>query len=162
MPSRDKGGVRPDPYFTPAEDFRDVSRGKPLPHSLPEEKQREVGLTRETWQLEVLADAAQPPKLGQQFTKAAEPPSISRCCHQAWRKTRGPLSQSDDLLESRLPVGNGFVGRSSLAKSSNSRSHARICGGSFTGDITTMIRSKSSAVPSRLGGCSKTRSICRR
>ena len=67
----DKGGVRPDPYFTPTEDFRDVSRGKPLPHSLPEEKKREVGLTRETWQLEVLADAAQPPKLGQQFTKAA-------------------------------------------------------------------------------------------
>ena len=34
----DKAGVRPEPYFTPAEDFRDVSRGKPLPHSLPAAK----------------------------------------------------------------------------------------------------------------------------
>ena len=25
-------------FFTPPEKFRDVSRGKPLPHSLPEEK----------------------------------------------------------------------------------------------------------------------------
>jgi len=38
-----------EPYFTAAEDFRDVSRGKPLPHSLPDAKKREVGLTRETW-----------------------------------------------------------------------------------------------------------------
>src|SRR5262245_9496386 len=41
-----------EPYFTPAQEFRDVSRGKPLPHSLPDEKKREVGLTRETWRLE--------------------------------------------------------------------------------------------------------------
>ena len=35
------------PFFTPPEDFQDVSRGKPLPHSIPEEKRKEVGLTRE-------------------------------------------------------------------------------------------------------------------
>ena len=45
-----------EPFFTPTDDFRDVSRGKPLPHSLPDEKKREVGLTRETWQLEVISD----------------------------------------------------------------------------------------------------------
>ena len=66
----DKAGVRPEPYFTPAEDFRDVSRGKPLPHSLPAAKKSEVGLTRETWQLEVLSDPDHPAKLGKQFTKA--------------------------------------------------------------------------------------------
>ena len=38
-----------EPFFTPQADFRDVSRGKPLPHSLPEEKKREVGLARDTW-----------------------------------------------------------------------------------------------------------------
>ncbi len=43
-------------YLTAPEKFVDVSRGKPLPHSLPEEKKREVGLTRETWQLEVISD----------------------------------------------------------------------------------------------------------
>ena len=38
-------------YFTPPEKFRDVSRGKPLPHSLPDEKKTEVGLraTRGGW-----------------------------------------------------------------------------------------------------------------
>ncbi len=66
----DKAGVRPEPYFTPAEDFRDVSRGKPLPHSLPAAKKSEVGLTRETWQLEVLSDPDHPAKLGKQFTQA--------------------------------------------------------------------------------------------
>ena len=49
-----------EPYFTPQDEFRDVSRGKPLPHSLPEEKKREVGLTRETWKLEVISDPEQP------------------------------------------------------------------------------------------------------
>ena len=47
---------RLEPYFTVQDDFYDVSRGKPKPHSLPEEKKREVGLTRETWRLEVIAD----------------------------------------------------------------------------------------------------------
>jgi DMSO/TMAO reductase YedYZ molybdopterin-dependent catalytic subunit len=57
-------------YFTPPDQFRDVSRGKPLPHSLPEEKMREVGMTRETWKLEVVADSANPPKLRSPLTKA--------------------------------------------------------------------------------------------
>lgn len=45
-----------EPYLTPQEKFRDVSRGKPVPHSLPPEKLAQVGLTRETWKLEVLSD----------------------------------------------------------------------------------------------------------
>lgn len=66
----DKGGARQDPYFTPSADFRDVSRGKPIPHTLPEDKQREVGLTRDTWKLEVLSDPDQPAKLGKSLSKA--------------------------------------------------------------------------------------------
>lgn len=58
------------PFFTPPEAFQDVSRGKPLPHSLPEEKRKEVGLTRETWRLEVISDKENPAKLGKQFAKA--------------------------------------------------------------------------------------------
>ena len=65
----DKGGVRSDPYFTPAEDFRDVSRGMPLPHSLPDDKKSEVGLTRETWRLEVISDPDNPAKIGRPLTK---------------------------------------------------------------------------------------------
>ncbi len=58
------------PFFTKQEDFQDVSRGTPLPHSLPEEKKREVGLTRETWKLEVISDPEHPATLGRQLTKA--------------------------------------------------------------------------------------------
>ncbi len=43
-------------YLTPPEAFSDVSRGNPIPHTLPEEKKKEVGLTRETWSLEVVSD----------------------------------------------------------------------------------------------------------
>lgn len=68
-PELDKALAKLGPYFTPAADFRDVSRGKPLPHSLPEHKKREVGLTRETWKLEVLSDPEHPATLGKQFTR---------------------------------------------------------------------------------------------
>lgn len=55
-------------YLTPPAKFRDVSRGKPIPHTLPEERRREVGLTRDTWRLEVIADPDHPPKLRQPLT----------------------------------------------------------------------------------------------
>ena len=66
----EKAGACPEPYFTPSMNFRDVSRGKPLPHSLPDEKKREVGLTRDTWRLEVLADPDHPAKIGNPLTRA--------------------------------------------------------------------------------------------
>ena len=65
----DKAGAQREPYFTPPEDFRDVSRGKPLPHSLPDDKKREAGLTRETWKLEVISDPDFPATLGKQLSK---------------------------------------------------------------------------------------------
>jgi DMSO/TMAO reductase YedYZ molybdopterin-dependent catalytic subunit len=43
-------------YLTPTDKFKFYGRGKPRPHTLPPEKLREVGLVRETWQLEVVAD----------------------------------------------------------------------------------------------------------
>src|SRR4051794_3976743 len=60
-----------EPFFTPPADFRDVSRGKPLPHALPEEKKREVGLTRDTWKLEVVSDPDHPATLGGELTRTA-------------------------------------------------------------------------------------------
>jgi DMSO/TMAO reductase YedYZ molybdopterin-dependent catalytic subunit len=56
-------------YFTPQAKFGDVSRGKPIPHALPPEKKKEVGLTRETWKLEIISDPEFPATLGKQFTK---------------------------------------------------------------------------------------------
>ena len=43
-------------YLTQDKDFRNYGRGKPPPHKLPAEKLREVGLSRETWELEVVPD----------------------------------------------------------------------------------------------------------
>jgi DMSO/TMAO reductase YedYZ molybdopterin-dependent catalytic subunit len=56
-------------FMTPPSKFRDVSRGKPLPHSLPDEKKKEVGLTRETWRLEVISDKENPASIRKPFTK---------------------------------------------------------------------------------------------
>jgi DMSO/TMAO reductase YedYZ molybdopterin-dependent catalytic subunit len=70
-PEMDKALAKLEPYFTTQANFQDVSRGKPLPHKLPDHKKREVGLTRETWKLEVLSDPDHPATLGKQFTKEA-------------------------------------------------------------------------------------------
>jgi DMSO/TMAO reductase YedYZ molybdopterin-dependent catalytic subunit len=58
-----------EPYLFPQERFGDVSRGSPVPHSLSDEQRRAVGLTRETWQLEVISDPENPATLGRQLTR---------------------------------------------------------------------------------------------
>lgn len=60
---------RLESWLTEPARFRDVSRGKPIPHTLPEEKRVEVGLTRETWRLEVLSDPENPAKLRKPLTR---------------------------------------------------------------------------------------------
>jgi len=49
--------------ITPSGDFYNVERGHPLPYKLPIEKQREIGMLRETWQLEIVADPASNSKI---------------------------------------------------------------------------------------------------
>lgn len=56
-------------YLTPQDEFRDVSRGRPVPHTLDEEKKREVGLTRETWKLEVVGDPEHKPNIRTPLSK---------------------------------------------------------------------------------------------
>ena len=56
-------------YLTLQDDFRDVSRGKPKPHSLPDDKKQEVGLTRETWSLNVISDPENPARIRTPLTK---------------------------------------------------------------------------------------------
>jgi DMSO/TMAO reductase YedYZ molybdopterin-dependent catalytic subunit len=58
-----------EPYFTSRDKFRDVSRGKPLPHSLSVEKKRKAGITRETWKLEVISDPDNPATLHHTLTR---------------------------------------------------------------------------------------------
>lgn len=66
----DQAIAKLEEFFTSPDKFRDVSRGTPLPHKLPDDKKAEVGLTRDTWKLEVVSDADHPAKLGQQFQKS--------------------------------------------------------------------------------------------
>ncbi len=58
-----------EPYFTHQNQFRDVSRGKPLPHSLSDEKKHETGLTRETWTLEIIPDPENPSSIRRALAK---------------------------------------------------------------------------------------------
>ena len=64
-----KAQARFETYLTPPEKFGDVSRGKPIPHSLPDARKRDVGLTRETWRLELISDPEHPVKLRNSMTR---------------------------------------------------------------------------------------------
>lgn len=59
-----------EPYLFPQDRFGDVSRGNPVPHTLSEARRAEVGLTRDTWKLDVISDPEHPATLGRQFTQA--------------------------------------------------------------------------------------------
>ena len=56
-------------YLTRDENFRNYGRGKPPPYKLPSDKLREVGLARETWELEVIADPTSNSKVERPLTK---------------------------------------------------------------------------------------------
>jgi DMSO/TMAO reductase YedYZ molybdopterin-dependent catalytic subunit len=56
-------------YLTAADQFGTIERGNPLPYTLPPERLREVGLDRETWQLEVVPDAESNTKLEHPMSK---------------------------------------------------------------------------------------------
>ena len=56
-------------YLTPQAEWGDVERGNPLPYTLPPDVRREIGLERETWQLEVMADPASNSKVDAPLSK---------------------------------------------------------------------------------------------
>lgn len=56
-------------FVTPADQFGTVERGSPLPYTLPPERLVEVGLDRQSWQLEVVADSESDTKLERPMTK---------------------------------------------------------------------------------------------
>ena len=62
--------IAPFGYLTPEEEFGDVERGNPLPYTLEPMRRREVGLERETWQLEIVADPESNAKIEQPISKA--------------------------------------------------------------------------------------------
>jgi hypothetical protein len=58
--------VTPHPFLTPADKFRDVSRGEPKPYALKGNALVQARLTPETWRLEITADATPNPAIKDQ------------------------------------------------------------------------------------------------
>jgi hypothetical protein len=56
-------------YLTPESRFGGGGRGKPPPHEMTPEQRRAVGLDRETWQLEVVADPQSDVKIERPLSK---------------------------------------------------------------------------------------------
>lgn len=56
-------------YLTKPDAFGTVERGTPLPYTHPPEKLRDVGLTRDSWKLEVIADPEAPAQLGSPLSR---------------------------------------------------------------------------------------------
>ncbi len=56
--------------ITQSGDFYNVERGHPPPYKLPLEKQREIGMVRETWQLEIIADPGSNSKIERPMLRA--------------------------------------------------------------------------------------------
>jgi len=59
-------------YLTPAAEFKVQRRGRPVLTELPPEKLPSIGLTRETWTLEVMADPESNVEIGNPLTKATD------------------------------------------------------------------------------------------
>ena len=62
-PSKPAGSNQRHPLLTPADKFRDVSRGNPKPHTLKGDALAQAKLTPETWRLEITADATPNPAI---------------------------------------------------------------------------------------------------
>ena len=56
LPADEPEQIRRRSFLTPADDFEDVSRGTPKPHTLTGEALRQAKLTPDTWSLEIRAD----------------------------------------------------------------------------------------------------------
>jgi DMSO/TMAO reductase YedYZ molybdopterin-dependent catalytic subunit len=107
-PELDEAIAKLEPFFTPLDQFRDVSRGKPLPHALSDEKKREVGLTRDTWKLEVISDPDIPAKLGKELTKANGAALDFAALIQMGEKSAVRFSKVMTCLNIGCPLGMGL------------------------------------------------------
>ncbi|MDG2123353.1 MAG: molybdopterin-dependent oxidoreductase, partial [Verrucomicrobiales bacterium] len=69
--ARGEEGAEDWEYLTKSENFRNVERHEPFPYQLAPERRRELGLERETWKLEVVADPESNSRLRRPMTKEA-------------------------------------------------------------------------------------------
>ena len=112
-------------WLTRPDDFRDVSRGKPLPHSLSEEKRKEVGLTRETWQLEVLSDSDNPSRLRKQLSKEDGTAFDFQDLMQMAKEKAVLFPKNHDVPQHRLPAREWHLGGRTTSRHSMADAAAR-------------------------------------
>ncbi len=95
-------------WLTKQDDFRDVSRGNPKPHSLDEAKRREVGLTRDTWKLEVVADPDNKARLRNPLTKEDNTAFTFKDLMKLAEKHTVRFPKVMTCLNLGCPLGNGI------------------------------------------------------
>jgi DMSO/TMAO reductase YedYZ molybdopterin-dependent catalytic subunit len=95
-------------WLTRPDDFQDVSRGNPKPYSLPIEKKKEVGLTRDTWKLEVVSDPKNPARLRKPLTQEKNTALDFRGLMQLAEKHAVRFPKIMTCLNLGCPLGNGI------------------------------------------------------
>ncbi|MEO2048760.1 MAG: molybdopterin-dependent oxidoreductase [Pirellulales bacterium] len=95
-------------WLTKQDDFRDVSRGNPMPHSLDEAKRKEVGLTRDTWSLEVVDDPDNTAKLRTPLTKEKQSAFTFTDLMKLAEKHAVRFPKVMTCLNLGCPLGNGI------------------------------------------------------
>ncbi len=104
----EKAGAQPTPYFTSPENFRDVSRGKPIPHTLSEDDKAAAGITRDTWKLNVIADPAAPASLGRTFRTEDDTALDFKTLLQIGEKSAVRFAKVMTCLNLGCPLGMGL------------------------------------------------------
>ena len=102
------------PLLTPAGKFRDVSRGKPVPHSLTGEALVQARLTPETWRLELLADPTPNPAI-KETARLGTPRTLAECTAidlpalmELGRKHEVQFLKAMQCLNIPTPLGQGL------------------------------------------------------
>ena len=95
-------------WLTNPDDFGDVSRGNPRPHSLDEETRKKVGLTRSTWTLEVISDPEHQTRLRNPLTKENNTAFTFQDLIQLAEQHAVRFAKVMTCLNIGCPLGNGI------------------------------------------------------
>jgi DMSO/TMAO reductase YedYZ molybdopterin-dependent catalytic subunit len=95
-------------WLTKQDDFRNVSRGNPKPYSHDEPKLKELGLTRDTWKLEVVDDADNSTRLRNPLTKEKNTAFTFKDLMQLAEKKAVRFPKLMTCLNLGCPLGNGI------------------------------------------------------
>lgn len=113
-PSKTAAPAASRAFLTPADQFRDVSRGNPKPYTLQGEALVQARLTPETWRLEITADTTPNPAskdvagLGRSFTLADGTALDLPALKELGRKHEVKFIKAMQCLNIPAPLGQGL------------------------------------------------------